>query len=111
MLNNGSISFTKKGNRKLIDASELARVFPADFLNYERSIVSNSNDKEQSEELIKDAEIKHLENLLDVTQKQLQDLKEDRDHWRQQASRLLGAPNEKGFGFLGRMFGKRTSYD
>lgn len=71
-----------------IEASELFRVFPA--------LPSASNDTAQvtrsdpaNETGVLQVEVKLLREMLDAERNAMADLKEDRDHWRQQAERLL----------------------
>ena len=69
LLNDGELSYTKQGNKKLIDASELARMFPEAFREdstEERSEKRSVKPQENDSERLKDLEIKHLQAMLDA---------------------------------------------
>lgn len=69
LLNDGELSYTKQGNKKLIDASELARMFPEAFREdstEERSEKRSVKPEENDSERLKDLEIKHLQAMLEA---------------------------------------------
>lgn len=84
-LKTGRLSGVKVGAEWQIESSELFRVYPP---------IAKVNDNYSHQ-------VNHLENLLEVAVLQakldashqlIEDLKDDREHWRQQANRLLNAP-------------------
>lgn len=84
-LKNGRLSGIKVGSEWQIESSELFRVYPPQAKVNE----NNSHSVNLAENSI---EIAVLQAKLDAAHQQIEDLKEDREHWRQQASRLLNAP-------------------
>lgn len=84
-LKTGRLSGIKVGAEWQIESSELFRVYPP---------IAKVNDNYSHQ-------VNHPENLLEVAVLQakldaahqlIEDLKDDREHWRQQANRLLNAP-------------------
>ena len=103
----GKISAIKNDNGSFsIEASELHRVYPPtppETVNTEQFSTPNETDA-NTKELIE------LRVRLEVSQKRISDLEEDRDQWRQQANRLLSSPHsvpqtEERKGFWQRVFG------
>lgn len=108
-IKSGKISAVQNDDKSYkIDPAELHRVFPP--------LPSASNDTgtmKQSETPPNDAllqqEIEHLRSMLDQKDGQLDDLKEDRDHWRQQAGKvtaLIEDHTSKPQGFFSKLLGK-----
>jgi len=102
----GKISATKNDNGSFsIDPSELHRVYPAPPLSTERS---EQSDTPQSKRL-NETEIIALRVKLEAAEKRIEDLEEDREHWRQQANRLLASPTPivTNSSFWARLFGAK----
>lgn len=85
------------GSEWQIDRSELFRVYPP---------VANLSDKTSRSVNSQESpiEIAVLQAKLDAAHQQIEDLREDREHWRQQANRLLNAPPSPSL--WQRLFGK-----
>lgn len=84
-LKTGRLSGVKVGSEWQIESSELFRVYhPIAKVNTNTSHPVNPQENP--------TEIAVLQAKLDAARQQIEDLKEDREHWRQQASRLLNAP-------------------
>lgn len=91
-IKNGRISALRKETGEYdIDPAELHRVYPP--VSSEQDNASLTGEREETEKIIR---IKELEGQLETVRKessmlrdQLHDLKQDRDHWRQQATALL----------------------
>lgn len=102
-LKTGRLSGVKVGAEWQIESSELFRVYPP---------VAKVNDSTSHQEnpSVNPTEIAVLQAKLDAAHQQIEDLKEDREHWRQQANRLLNAPPGKAAAptasFWQRLFGK-----
>lgn len=103
-IKNGKISATKQSDGTFkIDPSELHRVFPkrnSETVSIEQSDTSMKHDGNTIEVAVLRAKLKAAEQQID-------DIKEDRDHWRQQANRLLSAPHnnaQHSNGFFRRLF-------
>ena len=100
-LKNGTISAEKGVNGAFkIDPSELHRVFPANSIK-ERQQVTENTTKEHLETAVKLAQ---LEVRLEAAEKRADDLEQDRDSWRNQASSLLADQRPKGI--WQRVFGR-----
>ena len=89
-----------------IDPAELHRVYPpapSETVNSERFETQSVTpvNTEEARELIE------LRVKLQAAQERISDLQEDRDHWRQQANRLLASPprDDAPKGFWKRVFG------
>jgi excisionase family DNA binding protein len=84
-LKTGRLSGVKTGSEWQIERSELFRVYPP-------AAKVNDNTSHQANPSENPIEIAVLQAKLDAAHQQIEDLKEDREHWRQQANRLLNAP-------------------
>jgi excisionase family DNA binding protein len=84
-IRSGRLSATKDGIEWRIEPSELFRVYP-------KSKPLDDVSDEKVNPPVNPVELAVLRARLDAAEKQIEDLKEDRDHWRQQANRLLGSP-------------------
>lgn len=83
-----------------IDPSELDRVFPHKQ--------QHQHTNEQIETTRNTTETAVLEAKLHAAERLIEELKEDRDQWRQAANRLLSSPNiEPSRGLWLRLFGKK----
>jgi hypothetical protein len=89
----GTISASKNDNGGYtIEPSELHRVFPA--ITVIQSHDGNNVTKRYPDDTPLLHRIKELEIRLEVTQERLEETKDERDNWRQQAQRLLLAHNK-----------------
>lgn len=87
-IKSGRISATKNGNGQWqIDPAELFRVYPA------VSVEGGTDSTAEHSRL--QTEVELLRQRCGMLEDQLVDLKEDRDHWRQQATALLTDGREK----------------
>lgn len=84
-LKTGRLSGVKVGTEWQIESSELFRVYPP-------PAKVNDNHFHQDNTEVNPIEVAVLQAKLDAAYQQIEDLKEDREHWRQQANRLLNAP-------------------
>lgn len=86
-----------------IDPSELHRVYPPT----PSETVQGERNETPSEPGVNHSELIELRVKLQAAQERIADLQEDRDHWRQQANRLLSSParNDQPKGFWKRVFG------
>ena len=106
-IKSGKITAEKQDNGSYnIEPSELHRVYPVTAqltVECERSETPN-------ETVVNSNEIIELRVKFNAAQERIEDLKEDRDQWRQQANRLLASPATepppKEAGFFARLFGK-----
>lgn len=101
-LKTGRLSGVKVGAEWQIESSELFRVYPP-------TEKVNENSSRQVNPEANSLEIAVLQAKLDAAHQQIEDLKEDREHWRQQANRLLNAPPAQAHrpqSFWQRLFGK-----
>lgn len=100
-LKTGRLSGVKTGSEWQIERSELFRVYPP-------IAKVNDNTLHQVNPPENPIEIAVLQAKLDAAHQQIEDLKEDREHWRQQANRLLNAPPAPAPmpSLLQRLFGK-----
>jgi len=110
MIKNGEISCSGGKGQKLINASELARVFGGDFIPLSRDEALLTSEKEHEEQGADEKEnmgnaikntvfqlenqqlherISDKERMIAMLQEQVADIQKDRDHWRQQATYLL----------------------
>lgn len=94
-MNSGKLSFTKSdSNRRLIDVSELERVFGVKEATAVTSPTSNVEAELQKAKDILETErmkmrIRTLEDKLHVAETQIEDLKSQRDQWQKQAQQVL----------------------
>lgn len=84
-LKTGRLSGVKIGAEWQIESSELFRVYPP----IAKVTDNTSHQVNPTENPI---EVAVLQAKLDAAHQQIEDLKEDREHWRQQANRLLSPP-------------------
>lgn len=86
-----------------IDPSELHRVYPP----APSETVQSERYETPSEPGVNHSELIELRVKLQAAQERIADLQEDRDHWRQQANRLLSSPPREDApkGFWKRVFG------
>ena len=84
-LKTGRLSGVKIGAEWQIESSELFRVYPP-------IAKVNENTSHQVNPPENPIEVAVLHAKLDAAHQQIEDLKEDREHWRQQANRLLSSP-------------------
>jgi hypothetical protein len=103
MMNNGEITYESQGpegkNRRIIDASELVRVFGSAFKPEGTRGTENGKKIKQIEHVQNNAlntEIHVLQErlaakdqMISLKDKMLDELRQDRDTWRQQAQTLL----------------------
>ena len=103
-IKSGKITAAKQDNGSYkIEPSELHRVYPATA----QLTVEGKRLETSSETVVNGSEIIELRVKLNAAQERIEDLKEDRDQWRQQANRLLASPTTtKNTGFFARLFGK-----
>lgn len=104
-IKSGKITAAKQDNGSYkIEPSELHRVYPATA----QLTVEGERLETPSETVVNGSEIIELRVKLNAAQERIEDLKEDRDQWRQQANRLLASPTTttKNTGFFARLFGK-----
>ena len=106
-IRNGRISATKNDlGRYQIDPAELHRVYPPIVQTEREETQTNPYKTELLEE-----KIKFLERELARLERQEADLREDRDHWRKQATALLtdqrAKPEPPRMGLWQRLFGRR----
>ena len=91
----GSISASKgKNGRYSIDASELHRVFP----KVSTDTVAQGSQVDTSRPPVEtplQVKIDALEAMLEREREALTEMRSDRDAWKQQATALLGAPENK----------------
>lgn len=85
-LKTGRLSGVKVGAEWQIESSELFRAYPP-IAKANESALHPVNPP------VNPIEIAVLQAKLDAAHQQIEDLKEDREHWRQQANRLLNAPS------------------
>jgi len=105
-LKTGKISAVKGENGAFqIEAVELHRVYPAVSYKQEEAVQGEQGlPQEKSNELIE------LRVKLQAAQEQIQDLNEDRELWRKQATNLLSYSSEnkaQKSGFFSRLFGSQ----
>ena len=98
-IKSGKISAPKDSfGRYNIDPAELHRIFPA----LQRT--SNDDDHLKQSETFNETSMLQIE--IKLLREQLDDLKEDRDHWRQQATALLADGRKKRQGFWAMLTGR-----
>lgn len=96
-MNSGKLSFEiDANNRRIIDVSELDRVFglmPQNQENEPSSTQSVEAELKKASDMIEmerlKLEIKSLETQLETAREQIEDLKEQRDQWQKQAQQVL----------------------
>jgi excisionase family DNA binding protein len=107
-LKTGRLSGVKVGNEWQIEPAELFRAYP-------QTTTVNTNTLPLVNPPENTIETAVLRAKLEAAEQQIQDLKEDRDQWRQAANRLLsnGAaplatpPEGRGRGFFASLFGRK----
>ncbi len=100
-IKSGRISAEKQPNGSYkIDPSELHRVYPPALSTVEAERKEPPSSTEQ-----KTRETIELEVKLQAADKRISELEEDREHWRQQATRLLAHTDKERQGFWKRLFG------
>ena len=88
-IKSGKLSAQKQDDGSFaIDPAELNRVFPLE----NTETVSSERSRTPQETPENTIEIAVLRAKLEAAERQVEDLKSDRDHWRQQANRLLSSP-------------------
>jgi excisionase family DNA binding protein len=104
-LKTGRLSGAKVGNEWQIEPVELFRVYPQTTTGNTNSSHSVNPEVNRKDSI----EIAVLQAKLDAAERMVEELREDRDQWRQTANRLLASPPAtepvKG-GFLSKLFGK-----
>ena len=104
----GKISISKNDDGSFsIEPVELFRVFPAVSETGESEQNEHqSTPKETGKNTEKDVELIELRIKLEAAQERIKDLEQDKEDWKQQATRLLThQPNNSG-GLFRRLFGK-----
>lgn len=97
----GRISAEKQLNGSYkIDPSELHRVYPPAPSTVEDERIETPSSTEQKIRKTIELEVK-----LQAADKRIAELEEDREHWRQQATRLLSHTDKERQGFWKRIFG------
>jgi uncharacterized protein YdcH (DUF465 family) len=121
MMNNGEIAYETQGaegkKRRIIDASELIRVFGSTF-NPEgthgteigkkiKQIEHTQNNPLDTEIHVLQERLKAKDEILSQKDEMIRELREDRDTWRTQAQTLLLTDGRTGSrrGFWNRLFG------
>ena len=103
-IKSGKISAIRNDDRSFsIEAVELHRVYPPALT----STVQSEQYSTPSSTGLTDSELIELRVKLEAAQQRISDLEEDRDAWKQQATRLLSSPPRKEApkGFWKRVFG------
>ena len=103
-LKSGKLSGKKNDDGSYtIEAAELHRVYPP----VPPKTVHSEQSETPNEPGVNYSELIELRVKLQAAQERIADLQEDRDHWRQQANRLLSSPtrNDQPKGFWKRVFG------
>lgn len=94
-IKSGKISATKReaGNTYVfeIDESELHRVYPPTH----SETVSAERSETPDQTGVNSSKIEVLEAKLEMANKRIEELQEDRDEWRKQATRLLEKPQQR----------------
>ena len=95
-MKSGKISYDIDNNRKLIDVSELERVFGTISMNEtanENAVPSYEMELQKAKHALEidrlELKIKMLEDQLDNAYSQIDDLKSQRDSWQKQAQQVL----------------------
>jgi hypothetical protein len=118
MMNNGEITYESQGpegkNRRVIDASELVRVFGSAFKPEGTRGTENGKKIKQIEHVqnnplnteihVLQEWLKAKDEMISLKDKMLDELRQDRDIWRQQAQTLL-LTSERKPSFWKRVFG------
>lgn len=100
-LQTGRLSGVKVGKEWQIEPSELFRVYP-------QTTKVNDNTSPMVNPPENTIETAVLRAKLEAAEKQIEDLREDRDQWRATANRLLSAPPPAPrVGFLAGLFGRK----
>ena len=106
-IKSGKISADKQANGSYqIEPSELHRVYPPTL-----SMVEPKRIETPSSMVVNIRETIELEVKLKAAEQRISDLEEDREHWRQQASRLLSHSQQVKQGWLKRLLGLDGSRD
>ena len=96
-MKSGKLSYDIENNRKLIDVSELERVFGVEMSQLDSS-KSNATptyevELQQARHALEvdrlELKVKMLEDQLDISNNQIEDLKAQRDSWQKQAQQVL----------------------
>jgi len=99
-IKNGKISAEKQPNGSYqIDPSELHRVYSPAL-----STVEHERMETPTSTAVNIRETIELEVKLKAAEQRISDLEEDREHWRQQANRLLTNQEQNSKGWLKRLF-------
>ena len=93
----GKLSYDVDGSRKLIDVSELERVYGVQSPSQDNATKTDTSDYETELQKARHAleidrlemKVKTLEDQLDAAQDQVNDLKAQRDQWQKQAQQVL----------------------
>ncbi len=89
-IKSGKLSATKQDDSSYqIQAAELFRVFPENVTDGTPNNETGVTDKNSSEIERLQLELKYKDDKVTGLVKQVDDLQEDRNHWRQQATNLL----------------------
>ena len=96
-MNSGKLSFEVDGNgRRLIDASELDRVFgllPQNGDTAQKETTSSQAELQRAADMLEierlKMRVKALEEQLDITREQLEDMRGQRDLWQKQSQQIL----------------------
>lgn len=96
-MNSGKLSFEVDGNgRRLIDASELDRVFgllPQNGDTAQKETASSQAELQRAADMLEierlKMRVKALEEQLDITREQLEDMRGQRDLWQKQSQQIL----------------------
>jgi hypothetical protein len=110
-IKSGRISASRNDlNQWQIDPAELFRVYPLERQENGQKEQNRPNQEQQENALLR-VQISYLEKQLATATAVADDLRTDRDHWRQQATALLTdqrKPTGRGFGFWSRLFGRSS---
>lgn len=97
-MKSGKLSYEVDNNRKLIDVSELERVFGVEMSQLENTPTASATpsyevELQQARHALEmdrlELKVKMLEDQLDVANNQIEDLKAQRDSWQKQAQQVL----------------------
>jgi hypothetical protein len=119
MMNTGEISYESQGpegkKRRIIDGSELVRVFGSAFNPDGTRGTENGNKIKQIEHVqnnplnteihVLQERIKARDDMLSQKDEMIRELREERDTWRAQAQQLLLTSNAEKKSFWQRLFG------
>ena len=96
-MKSGKLSYDMENNRKLIDVSELERVFGVEMNQLDDANTNNAPSYELELQQARHAlevdrlelKVKMLEDQIDISNNQIEDLKAQRDSWQKQAQQVL----------------------